>query len=64
MSALVCWLLGHVWRECPFVEMSSEVVRRHLAAGGKDLDRCRGACTRCGKHKGFVTCIVCERVAR
>jgi len=63
VSALVCWLRGHVWRECPFVEMTTDVVERERAAG-KDVDRCRGACTRCGKHKGFVTCIVCERVAR
>lgn len=63
MSNLVCWLRGHVWRECPYVEMTTGIVERERAAG-KDVDRCRGACTRCGKHKGFVTCIVCERVAR
>lgn len=63
MSALWCWLRGHVWRECPFVDLTTDFVRGQLDAG-KGVDRCRGSCERCGKHKGFVTCIVCERVGQ
>jgi hypothetical protein len=53
MSHLVCWLFSHAWVACPFAEWTMEATTR-----------CLGACVRCGKHKGVIACIVCERVAR
>lgn len=62
MRRIVCWLRGHVWRECPIFVAVPELGGGLLAIYGAQ-ERCRGACEWCGKQRGEIVCIICERVA-